>query len=554
MTPTVALPFAGLGGGALGFQRAGYRIAGAWDIDPAAARDFHTLTGRPCTVLDLGTAEPHQIRDTCEGFPDVVFLSPPCKGASGCLPSEMAATPKYQALNSLSLRGIFLCLEAWKERPPKLILLENVPRITSRARRFLDRAIGLLRHYGYAVRETVHDCGELGGLAQRRRRFLLVARHVPQVPEFVYEPPKQPLRAIRDVLGDLPCPVPGSTAGGPMHRLPKLSAMNWLRLALIPAGGDWRDLPPEVALAHRAGRQNGGFGVNDSEGPAHAVVAEGSVRNTWAATTDPRVPPRREGSVGVTGWGSPSTTVIANGIVQNGPWQVADPRVRPMYHGAFGVQDPEGEASTVRGAHEVRLAPAAVADPRLEHTPGKTGRYGVEDAAVPSHTITAARVGSGWATAVSDPRLDHSPRRGTMGVHGWAEPSHVIIGDSRTNKGHNVADPRVPMCVGPPLDLDARTPLHLVIMAADGTWHRPMTTLELFALQGFPTQLGGEWTVLDGASHQAWRGRIGNAVPPPAAEAIGATFLRTLEAARRGGLMLSGEPVWVAPRLLQSVA
>ena len=53
----------------------------------------------------------------------------------------------------------------------------------------------LLNAYGYAVAETMHDCGELGGLAQSRKRFLLVARNVAKVPPFLYVPPTRPLRA-----------------------------------------------------------------------------------------------------------------------------------------------------------------------------------------------------------------------------------------------------------------------------------------------------------------------------------------------------------------------
>jgi site-specific DNA-cytosine methylase len=85
-------------------------------------------------------------------------------------------------------------------------VFENVPRIATRGRHLLDQIVGLLRAYGYAVAETTHDCGELGGLAQSRKRFLLVARHMEKVPPFLYEPDKKPLRAVGDVLGKMPLP------------------------------------------------------------------------------------------------------------------------------------------------------------------------------------------------------------------------------------------------------------------------------------------------------------------------------------------------------------
>src|SRR3546814_5136776 len=74
--------------------------------------------------------------------PDVLFLSAPCKGFSGLLASIHAATDKYHALNGLTLRGIWLTLEAYKDSPIPIILFENVPRIRSRGGKFLAPKIG----------------------------------------------------------------------------------------------------------------------------------------------------------------------------------------------------------------------------------------------------------------------------------------------------------------------------------------------------------------------------------------------------------------------------
>jgi len=467
---SVAHLFCGLGGAHLGFRRAGFRCAGAIDFDAAACRDFETLTGERATVGDLTTLSPSDLRAICgEQAPDVVFTSPPCKGFSGCLPEARSETAHYQSMNSLAFRGMWLVLEAWRAQPPKLLLLENVPRIQSRGRAWLDQIVAMLHAYGYSVAESTHDCGELGGLAQHRRRFLLVARHMPQVEAFLRVPSSLPLKTIGDVLGELPVPAPGSSAGGPMHRLPKLAAINWVRLALIPAGGDWRDIPPAVRLPSRGGRPNGPYGVEPWNEPAHAVLGHTTARDTWGSVADPRVGcVRREGGHGVKGWGDRSAPVIGHASIDNFPCQVADPR------------------------------------------------------------------------------MGCKPRRGVMGVQPWSEPSHCIRAHHNTNNAAaSVADPRIPELTGGPIDIADKRPTHLVIRAADGTWHRPMTTLELAALQGFPTRLADAWLVLDGASHQGWRERIGNAVPPPAAEAIARSCLATLSAARDGAWTLDARSIWV---------
>lgn len=543
--------FCGAGGAALGYQRAGFVSVGAVDVDPLACEAFRSLTGEPATCADLGTMTPGELRAACTGRPDVVALSPPCRGFSSCLPSVVSLTDKYQAMNSLAMRGIWLALEAWAELPPPLFCLENVPRITTRGRHWLDQVTGLLHAYGYACAETVHDCGELGGLAQRRRRFLLVARHMRQVPDFLRVPPMRRLRGVGEVLGLLPVPLPGSSAGGPMHRLPKMSPMNWVRLALIPAGGDWRDLPESVRLPPRDGRQNGGFGVNDWDEPGHTVVSEGTVRNTWASAADPRIAGsahRHNGKYGVEEWNEPAHAVIAEARTGKGWAGVADPRVACAPRaGVYGVTDWQEPGDTVLAFAGHDNGRASVADPRVT-CERRDGSMGVTGWREPGTAVIANGRHFNGPWQVADPRVkagadQHS---GRLGIEPWAEASHAIVArtDARTTWG-SVADPRVPELVGPPIDLASRRPTHLIIRAADGTWHRPMTTLELAALQGLPTEVGGAgWLVLPGNDAER-RTLIGNCVPPPAAEAIARACAAALRAA--GTFSLASEDIWVAP-------
>jgi hypothetical protein len=87
-----------------------------------------------------------------------------------------------------------------------------------------------------------------------------------------------------------------------------------------------------------------------------------------------------------------------------------------------------------------------------------------------------------------------------------------------------------------------------VIVAPDGTWHRPLSTLELAALQGFPTVLDGAPLVLAGKSHTRWRQAIGDAIPPPAARAVCEQILEALVASDTNTFRLSAQEIWVAQR------
>ncbi len=97
------------------------------------------------------------------------------------------------------------------------------------------------------------------------------------------------------------------------------------------------------------------------------------------------------------------------------------------------------------------------------------------------------------------------------------------------------------------LPLDKPPPFIPVIVAEDGTWHRPLTTLELAVLQSFPPIFDGKPLVLAGRSHTRWREAIGNAVPPMAALKIAEQLLRTLLLAAIGAWSMSNEAIWVMP-------
>lgn len=582
---TVLHMFCGIGGGALGFQRsrgllssreARFRTLLGVDVDAAACEDFRTLTGAPALCADVSTLTPDELRAACPEPPDVVFTSPPCKGFSGLLSSKRLKEEKYQKLNRLVFQGLWLVLETWPKNPPKLIALENVPRIAQRGADLLAQLRSLLAQYGYRTHEGFHDCGELGGLAQHRRRFLLVARHEGQVPTFVYQPPLKRVRGIGEVLGDLP--MPDDPRGGPMHTLPRLQWKTWVRLALIPAGGDWRSLgtrddgktpynnqlrlvPWDAAsIAVTAGGtptaggvnvadprfnkeyRRGSYGVLAYDQSSGTVTGEAAASTGSFAFADPRLKSASgnfDNHYGVERWSDPAPTITGATRPVAGAVSVADPRVgREWYGNVFGLarwSDPAGVVTANGGPTNGGIC---VGDPRIGGQGSRPDLFGVLAWEQPAKTISGhAKVsGSNCPAAVADPRFSDLYR-----VERWEAPAHTIVGATRVMGGApSVADPRVPA-------EDERPDPPPVIIALDGTWHRPLTTWELAALQSLPVRKpDGSPLVLAGRAHTAWRERIGNCVPPDAAEAMGSEFLRALLAADAGATFtLGGTGVWV---------
>ncbi|EML8065868.1 DNA cytosine methyltransferase [Pseudomonas aeruginosa] len=611
----------GLGGGAKGFNRARPRVGnveahweclGGIDVDPAGLRDFERLSGVPGTLLDLFTrdqyirfhgkeppagwreATPEDIRRAAGGRrPDAVFISSPCKGASGLLSEKMSLTPKYQALNELTLRCIWLMGEAWADDPVPLIVFENVPRLATRGRHLLDQINSLLGNFGYAVAETTHDCGELGGLAQSRKRFLLVARHVEKVPPFLYEPEKKSLRAVGDILGRMP--LPGDIdAAGPMHRVPALQWKTWVRLALVRAGSDWRSLndlaiedghlrdliivPDYQAgymgvhgwndsmgtIAGRSGPTNGAFSVADpraqpsaswNHGQNYGVVGWDGATGTISGQQWPNqgrfavADPRGEsfGKYPVTEWEDHAGTVIAASTTGQGAFAVADPRPGVAWHkNVFRVVSMDQHAGTVTSGHGPSSGGQAVADPRYNNWhPGASSRkLNVVPWEGTAGTVTGSQQVASGALSIADPRVldrtkgDAYLTGGHYGVVGFDQAAGAVSASARHDNGRwSVADPRMPA---------ANDRLTCIIQSLDGTWHRPFTTLELAALQSLVDP--EEQLILDGLSDSDWRERIGNAVPPHAAEAIAGVMGTTLLLAEQGEtFMLNSMPVWVRP-------
>lgn len=470
--------FCGSGGGAIGFNRgharvgsmqARFRCIGGVDVDPVAVRDFTRFVGVEGTALDLFDAEqylafhgrpppagwhpagPDDIRRAAHGErPNVVFLSAPCKGFSGLLNAKAAASLRYQALNRLTLRGVQLMLAAFEDDPPELVIFENVPRIAQRGRDLLDDIVHELEMAGYAVAETTHDCGEIGGLAQHRKRFLLVARHRTKVPPFLYEPPRQRVRAVGEVLGLMP--LPDDPAAGMMHRSPRLEWRTWVRLALIPAGGDWRSLEGRDFSRTGLVPWHGGIlGVTDWNEPGPTVT--GNARPVCGAYSvgDPRPGNTVDGGkrhnnvFKVVEWAGPSQAVTGGGGPSSGGQAVADPRSGTDWlgKGKYRVTEWDETAGAVIAASGTGNGAFAVSDPRPPVNENDYKSYGVNDWNKPAGTITgkgtASGVGSG-RFSVADPR---TWRDGPLGVRGWEDPSVTVAGKSGPTNGPNsVADPR----------------------------------------------------------------------------------------------------------------
>ncbi len=478
--------FCGIGAGAAGFNLANPRAgrltgrfvcAGGIDVDAGAIENFGRLTGTAGTVLDLFSraqyaafhgrepppewreAGPEDIRAALGPKLHVCFTSAPCKGFSGLLSTSKSLTDKYQALNGLTKRGIWLTLEAYKDDPVDIILFENVPRIMTRGHALLDEIMQLLRAYGYIVnleKDAVHDCGEIGGLGQSRKRYLMIARHPSKVPDFVYQPTRHRLRGVGEIIGKLP--LPGDPIGGTHHRVPMLQWKTWVRLALVPAGRDWRALNDlrvidgqlaDYGIVPEHELQGASYGVCHWDDTAPTITSARAPGQGRFSVADPRAVDAgwNNEALGVRGWDDPARVVAAASRPANGAHSVADPRTGfgPNSHrNKLKVASYDEPAPTVTGADRVGSGALSVADPRPLQDNQTYGQYGVREWEKPVGAVTGQALPGGGPNSVADPRLGRIAHNNVFRVVPYDAPSPAVAGPGGPGGGLAVADPRAP--------------------------------------------------------------------------------------------------------------
>ena len=328
-----------------------------------------------------------------------------------------------------------------------------------------------------------------------------------------------------------------------------------------------------------------------------------AVTTGTAYTGDPRIEEmialgadnagRHENKFRVLGYDEPARTVTGTERIGSGAPSVADPKVADLialtherdgrFSDQYRVQRYDRPAATVTGTTDVQAGAPIIADPKVAELlalgrtaegagsfAGRPGLLGVNDWNKPAPTVTAAGAvtSSNMPAAVADPiaerlAVEGTYRNTTLGVTPWSMPARTVTGSAQIDNGAFSVGAPLPSPPFPPgymlLTLAQAEALLLagyqlprgvvpVIIAPDGTWHRPLTLLELAVLQGLPAAWQGAPLFLAGGSRARIAEHIGNGLPVGTMKAIMGQMLRTLLAARVGQMFLDGAlDVWVDP-------
>lgn len=233
--------FAGAGGLALGMHLAGFKHVLLNEIDSAAVRTLQN--NRP--EWNIAKGDIHDIDfSPLNGLVDFLSGGFPCQAFS--------YAGKKEGLNDTRGTLFFELARAVKEIQPKVFMGENVKGLLSHDEgRTLEVIRNVIAELGYTLIEPRVLKAVMYKVPQKRERLILIAIRNDIIPHvtFSWPSPYKRVMTLRDAFykGELyPTDVPNSE--GQTYPVKKQAV-----LSLVPEGGDWRNLPEEVAKEYMGG-------------------------------------------------------------------------------------------------------------------------------------------------------------------------------------------------------------------------------------------------------------------------------------------------------------
>lgn len=232
--------FAGAGGLALGFEKAGIEGISFVEIDKDAAETLRV--NRPNWNIiedDIRSVDFSEYK----GKVDVVSGGAPCQSFSYA----------GKRLGFGDTRGTLFSefARCVKETEPKMFLFENVKGMLNHDKgRTFNTIIYEFKSLGYKVVYKVLNAAYYG-VGQKRERLIIIGirNDLTHKIDFSYPEPEKEMTTLRDVLKN----VPDSPYQPYSEKKRKV-------MELVPPGGSWVDLPEEVAKEYMGKSYNSGGG------------------------------------------------------------------------------------------------------------------------------------------------------------------------------------------------------------------------------------------------------------------------------------------------------
>jgi len=234
--------FCGSGGFSLGFDKAGFENVFSVEYDKGIAstykRNFPIHNLLVCDIKDITN---NKIDSLVEGkLVDIIIGGPPCQGfskAGNIGRSFIDDERNYLFLEFVRFVGHI---------KPKMFIMENVSAIATHDRgKTLGKIIEAFENCGYVVGAEVLNSVNYG-IAQERRRIVIVGCRNDLNLKFEYPPKSDGIKTVKDVIDNLPFLENGGTSEIANHNAMRHSEQMLKKMSYIRDGGNREDIPEEL--------------------------------------------------------------------------------------------------------------------------------------------------------------------------------------------------------------------------------------------------------------------------------------------------------------------
>ena len=301
--------FCGCGGISLGFELAGYEIFGGIDVNQDAVNTFqHNFPNSQAKCIDLSTINnddiPHIFRNIQEV--DIIIGGPPCQGFS--------AANRYKKEEDDPRNKLFFEYMKFVEIVrPKAVLIENVKGIlTSNNGYAKEKIYSIFKELGYSINSKVLSASDYG-VPQRRERAFFVALKNGIEFDFDSLQKMEGIVTVKEAIGELynlkegkevySLEEPPQTEYQKYLRNQNSTIKNHLikypaqkvqdRIACVPQGGNWKDIPLELFENQRSNRHSSAY-KRLNEIDCSVTIDTGNAHSNYFHPLYNRIPTVRE--------------------------------------------------------------------------------------------------------------------------------------------------------------------------------------------------------------------------------------------------------------------
>ena len=229
--------FAGAGGLALGIEKAGFNTIGLVEFDKDACDTLRANRPKWNVICDdianVSSKDLEQLFGVKKGELDLLSGGAPCQAFSYA----------GKRLGLEDARGtLFYHYAVFLEKlQPKMFLFENVRGLLTHDNgKTYNTILNIFEKAGYEIQKKVLNAWDYG-VAQKRERLMTVGirKDLAGKIEYSFPKPHEYKPVLRDVLQNVPESI-GVPYGENKRKI----------FELVPAGGYWRDIDPEIAKSY----------------------------------------------------------------------------------------------------------------------------------------------------------------------------------------------------------------------------------------------------------------------------------------------------------------